>query len=173
MPPVVTGSVVAVIGLNLAPIAVKGISGSALDTWIGIATIVAVGLVAVRAPGLAQRLPILLGGLAGLRCSTRSARTSSGLGKPIDFAAVGGGGVDRLAALHGAGVERAGDRADRAGRDRPGRREPRPHQGRRGDDRPQPRPVPGPRVHRRRHSRRSSRARAAARASRPTPRTSA
>src|SRR6476661_4891732 len=40
MPPVVTGSVVAVIGLNLAPIAVKGIAGSALDTWIGIATIV-------------------------------------------------------------------------------------------------------------------------------------
>ena len=65
MPPVVTGAVVAVIGLNLAPIAVKGISGSAFDTWIGIATIVAVGLVAVRAPGLARRLPILLGGLAG------------------------------------------------------------------------------------------------------------
>ena len=43
----------------------KGISGSALDTWIGIATIVAVGLVAVRAPGLARRLPVLLGGLAG------------------------------------------------------------------------------------------------------------
>ena len=65
MPPVVTGSVVAVIGLNLAPIAVKGISGNALDTWIGLATIVAVGLVAVRAPGLARRLPVLLGGLAG------------------------------------------------------------------------------------------------------------
>ena len=43
MPPVVTGAVVAVIGLNLAPIAVKGIAGSAFDTWIGIATIVAVG----------------------------------------------------------------------------------------------------------------------------------
>ena len=65
MPPAVTGAVVAVIGLNLAPIAVKGISGSTFDTWIGIATIVAVGLVAVRAPGLARRLPILLGGLAG------------------------------------------------------------------------------------------------------------
>src|SRR6476661_7906816 len=50
MPPVVTGSVVAVIGLNLAPIAVKSISGSTLDTWVGIATILAVGLIAVRAP---------------------------------------------------------------------------------------------------------------------------
>ena len=45
MPPVVTGSVVAVIGLNLAPIAVKGISAAPLDTWIGVATIVAVGLI--------------------------------------------------------------------------------------------------------------------------------
>jgi len=87
MPPVVTGSVVAVIGLNLAPIAVKGISGNALDTWVGLATIVAVGLVAVRAPGLARRLPVLLGGLAGyaiyLVCTN-----GAGLGKPIDFGAV-------------------------------------------------------------------------------------
>ena len=87
MPPVVTGSVVAVIGLNLAPIAVKGISGNALDTWVGLATIVAVGLVAVRAPGLARRLPVLLGGLAGyaiyLVCTN-----GAGLGKRIDFGAV-------------------------------------------------------------------------------------
>src|SRR5262245_1004906 len=87
MPPVVTGAVVAVIGLNLAPIAVKGISGSTFDTWIGIATIVAVGLVAVRAPGLARRLPILLGGLAGYLLY---ALLTNGLGwgKPVDFAAV-------------------------------------------------------------------------------------
>ena len=87
MPPVVTGSVVAVIGLNLAPIAVKGISGNALDTWVGLATNLAVGLVAVRPPGLARRLPVLLGGLAGyaiyLVCTN-----GAGLGKPIDFGAV-------------------------------------------------------------------------------------
>jgi uracil-xanthine permease len=87
MPPAVTGAVVAVIGLNLAPIAVKGISGSTFDTWIGIATIVAVGLIAVRAPGLARRLPILLGGLVGYL--VYAALTNGlGLGKPIDFAAV-------------------------------------------------------------------------------------
>jgi len=84
MPPVVTGSVVAVIGLNLAPIAVKGISGSTLDTWIGIATIVAVGLVAVRAPGLARRLPVLLGGVAGYALYWLCANGLS-FGKPIDF----------------------------------------------------------------------------------------
>ena len=87
MPPVVTGAVVAVIGLNLAPIAVKGISGSTFDTWIGIATIVAVGLVAVRAPGLARRLPILLGGLAGYLLYALLAN-GFGLGKAIDFSAV-------------------------------------------------------------------------------------
>src|SRR4030095_7492564 len=65
MPPPVTGAVVAVIGLNLAPIAVKNTAGSSFDTWIGIATIIAVGCVAVRAPGLARRLPLLLGGGAG------------------------------------------------------------------------------------------------------------
>ena len=87
MPPVVTGSVVAVIGLNLAPIAVKGISGSALDTWIGIATIVAVGLIAVRARGLARRLPVLLGGIAGYLLYAICTNVL-GLGKPIDFAPV-------------------------------------------------------------------------------------
>ena len=87
MPPVVTGSVVAVIGLNLAPIAVKGISGSALDTWIGIATIIAVGLIAVRAPGLARRLPVLLGGIAGYLLYALCTN-GFGLGKPIDFSAV-------------------------------------------------------------------------------------
>ncbi len=87
MPPVVTGAVVAVIGLNLAPIAVKGISGGALETWIGIATIVAVGLVAVRAPGLARRLPILLGGLAGYLLYALCTNGME-LGKPIDFTGV-------------------------------------------------------------------------------------
>ncbi|MFO1414851.1 MAG: solute carrier family 23 protein [Burkholderiales bacterium] len=87
MPPVVTGAVVAVIGLNLAPIAVKGVSGSTLDTWIGLATVIAVGLVAVRGPGIARRLPILLGGIAGYLLYLVCANLL-GLGKPIDFAPV-------------------------------------------------------------------------------------
>ena len=87
MPPVVTGSVVAVIGLNLAPIAVKGISASTFDTWMGIATILLVGLVAVRAPGLARRLPILLGGIAGYLLYALFTNVL-GMGKPIDFAGV-------------------------------------------------------------------------------------
>jgi putative pyrimidine permease RutG len=84
MPPVVTGAVVAVIGLNLAPIGVKGIAKSSTEAWIGIATIVAVGLVAVRAPGIARRLPILLGGLAGYLLYALVAN-GLGLATPIDF----------------------------------------------------------------------------------------
>ncbi len=87
MPPVVTGSIVAVIGLNLAPVAVKGVSANPFDTWIGIATVAAVGVVAVRAPGLARRLPILLGGVAGYLLYAVCAN-GLGLGKPIDFSAV-------------------------------------------------------------------------------------
>jgi uracil-xanthine permease len=89
MPPPVTGAIVAVIGLNLAPIAVKGVSGSAFDTWVGLATIVAVGTIAVRAPGLARRLPILLGGLAGYLLYA-ALTNGAGLAKPIDFGPVNG-----------------------------------------------------------------------------------
>src|SRR3984893_12170438 len=39
MPPAVPGAVVAAIGLNLAPVAVKSVSGSQFDTWIGLVTV--------------------------------------------------------------------------------------------------------------------------------------
>ena len=84
MPPVVTGAIVAVIGLNLAPIAVQSVSGSTFDSWIGILTVLAVGLIAVMAPGLARRLPILLGGIVGYVIYWVLAN-GMGLGKPIDF----------------------------------------------------------------------------------------
>src|SRR5436853_497491 len=38
MPPVVTGAVVAVIGLNLAPVAVKAVSANQFDVWVGLLT---------------------------------------------------------------------------------------------------------------------------------------
>src|SRR5690606_21307584 len=48
MPPVVTGSVVAVIGLNLAPIAARGaMGGSTFDAIMALITVLCVGGVAV------------------------------------------------------------------------------------------------------------------------------
>jgi len=87
MPPVVTGAIVAVIGLNLAPIAVKGVSASGFDSFIGLFTVVAVGVIAVYTKGTAQRLPILLGGLAAYIVYAVLAN-GMGMGKPIDFSGV-------------------------------------------------------------------------------------
>ena len=61
MPPVVTGAVVAVIGLNLAPTAVKSVGPTAFDAWIAILTVICVGGVAVYTRGLIQKLLILVG----------------------------------------------------------------------------------------------------------------
>jgi xanthine/uracil permease len=85
MPPAVTGAVVAAIGLNLAPVAVKAVSANAFDTWIGLATVLIVGVVAVAAPGLWRRLPIILGAIAGYFLYLLFAN-GLGFGKPVDFA---------------------------------------------------------------------------------------
>ena len=87
MPPVVTGGIVAAIGLNLAPIAVKGISASGFDRLTGIATIVAVGVAAVYAPGVLRRIPVLIGGAFGYLFYMIGAN-GFGTGKAVDFAAV-------------------------------------------------------------------------------------
>ncbi|MDK9695685.1 MAG: NCS2 family nucleobase:cation symporter [Siculibacillus sp.] len=84
MPPVVTGAIVAAIGLNLAPIAVKGISASDFDRTVGLVTIVAVGVAAVYAPGTLKRIPVLIGGLVGYLFYAIGA-AAFGMGKPIDF----------------------------------------------------------------------------------------
>src|SRR5262249_60271861 len=60
MPPVVTGAVVAVIGLNLAPIAVKSASATTLDSAIALLTVIAVGATAGFAPPARRRIPNLL-----------------------------------------------------------------------------------------------------------------
>jgi putative pyrimidine permease RutG len=84
MPPVVTGAVVAVIGLNLAPIAVKSASGETFNTAIAIFTVVAVGATAVFAPRAWRRISILVGGGAGYAAYCGLAN-GFGIGQPIDF----------------------------------------------------------------------------------------
>src|SRR4051812_11834754 len=95
MPPVVTGAIVAAIGLVLAPIAINSASGAtssnatgtALARWSALTTVLAVGVVAVYAPGVWRRLPILLGGAVGYLVYLISAN-SLGLGQPIDLSKV-------------------------------------------------------------------------------------
>jgi putative pyrimidine permease RutG len=87
LPPVVTGAVVAVIGLNLAPVAVGEASTSAFDTVMALVTILAVALIAVYAPGALRRLPVLLGGVIGYLLYLLFAN-AFGLGKAVDFSGV-------------------------------------------------------------------------------------
>ncbi|MFT3953579.1 MAG: solute carrier family 23 protein [Piscinibacter sp.] len=87
MPPVVTGAVVAVIGLNLAGIPVKNMAPTGFDAWMQAVTFVSVGLVAVYTRGMTQRLLILVGLI--LASVVYAILTNGlGLGKPIDLSGV-------------------------------------------------------------------------------------
>ena len=100
MPPLVTGAIVAVIGLNLAPIAVKGATATPFDAWMALATILCVAAVAVFARGTLQRLPILLGLILAYAIYAALCN-GAGLGKPVDWSGVAAAawlGLPRFAA---------------------------------------------------------------------------
>ena len=87
MPPVVTGAVVAVIGLNLAGIPVKNMAPTGFDAWMQAVTFVCVGLVAVYTSGMTQRLLILVGLI--LASVVYAILTNGmGMGKPIDVSGI-------------------------------------------------------------------------------------
>ena len=87
MPPVVTGSVVAVIGLNLAGIPVKNMAAGNFDAWMQLVTFVSVALVAVMARGMVQRLLILVG-LIVASVIYAVLTNGLGLGKPMDLSGI-------------------------------------------------------------------------------------
>ena len=87
MPPVVTGAVVAVIGLNLAGIPVKNMAAGNFDAWMQLVTFVCVALVAVFTRGMVQRLLILVG-LALATLVYLVLTNGMGLGKPMDFSGI-------------------------------------------------------------------------------------
>ncbi|MBQ0934474.1 solute carrier family 23 protein [Ideonella paludis] len=84
MPPVVTGAVVAVIGLNLAQVPIKNMAPTDFDKWMQAITFLCVGLVAVRTSGMTQRLLILVG-LIAASLIYALLTNGLGLGKPIDL----------------------------------------------------------------------------------------
>ena len=87
MPPVVTGAVVAVIGLNLAAIPVKNMASNNFEAWMQAMTFVSVGLVAVFTRGMVQRLLILVGLIISSLLYGLFTNVFA-LGKPIDLAGV-------------------------------------------------------------------------------------
>jgi putative pyrimidine permease RutG len=65
-------------------VAVKSVSGGQFDVCIGLLTVLIVGLIAVAAPGIWRRLPIIFGAIGGYLLYLLLAN-GFGLGKPIDF----------------------------------------------------------------------------------------
>lgn len=100
MPPVVTGAVVAVIGLNLAGVPIKNMAPTPFDAWMQAITFVSVGAVAVFTRGMVQRLLILVG-LIIASVIYAVLTNGLGLGKPLDFTALANApwfGLPRFAA---------------------------------------------------------------------------
>ncbi|MDO5650625.1 MAG: solute carrier family 23 protein [Moraxella sp.] len=87
MPPVVTGAVVMIIGLNLAPITVAGVAGKPFELVMTLITVMCMAMIAVFARGFAQRLLLLLG-LVLAYILYAIASNGMGLGTPVDFTAI-------------------------------------------------------------------------------------
>jgi len=87
MPPALTGAIVAVIGLNLAPVAVHDMGKGAFEILLGLTTVALVATASIYLPAFLARLPILIGGGAAyllyfLLCNLGD------FGAPIDFTGV-------------------------------------------------------------------------------------
>ncbi|MCH4248154.1 MAG: NCS2 family nucleobase:cation symporter [Acinetobacter populi] len=87
MPPVVTGAIVMIIGLNLAPVTIKGVSGSTFDTWMALVTVLSIASIAVFTRGMVRRLLLLVGLVIAYILYFIMANVM-GLGTPIDFNAI-------------------------------------------------------------------------------------
>ncbi len=99
MPPVVTGAVVAVIGLNLAAIPVKNMAANNFDAWMQAVTFLSVALVAVFTKGMLQRLLILIG-LIVASIIYAVLTNGMGMGKPMDLSGVVNAAWFGLPSLH-------------------------------------------------------------------------
>lgn len=87
MPPVVTGSVVMIIGLNLAPVTVSSVKDKPFELWMTLVTVLCMSVIAVFARGFMQRLLLLLG-LVLAYVIYAVVANGLGLGTPIDFGVI-------------------------------------------------------------------------------------
>lgn len=87
MPPVVTGAIVMIIGLNLAPVTIKGVSGNQFDSWVALMTVLCISAVAVFSRGMLRRLLLLIG-LVLAYMAYFVLTNVLGYGTPIDFTPV-------------------------------------------------------------------------------------
>lgn len=87
MPPVVTGSIVMIIGLHLAPVTIQSVIGNSFDSWMALVTVLCICAVAVFTRGMVRRLLLLIGLVAAYFVYFLLTNVM-GMGTPIDFAPV-------------------------------------------------------------------------------------
>ena len=87
MPPIVTGAIVMIIGLNLAPVTIQGVSANQFDAWMAAFTVLLISGVAVFTRGMLRRL-LLLMGLVLSYAFYYLVTNIMGFGVPIDFSSV-------------------------------------------------------------------------------------
>lgn len=87
MPPVVTGAVVMIIGLNLAPVTVSQVAGKPFELVMSLVTVLCMGVIAVFTKGLMQRLLLLLG-LVIAYVIYAIVANGFAMGTPIDFSKI-------------------------------------------------------------------------------------
>ncbi|MFT4020960.1 MAG: solute carrier family 23 protein [Acinetobacter sp.] len=87
LPPIVTGSIVMIIGLNLAPVTIKGVSSNSFDTWMALVTVLCIGAIAVFTKGMLRRLLLLVGLILAYAVYFVLANVL-GIGKAIDFSPI-------------------------------------------------------------------------------------
>lgn len=99
MPPIVTGAIVMIIGLNLAPVTIQGVSANQFDAWMAAFTVLLISGVAVFTRGMLRRL-LLLVGLILSYITYYIVSNLMGFGVPIDFSGVAAASWFGLPSIH-------------------------------------------------------------------------
>ncbi|MDN5567082.1 MAG: NCS2 family nucleobase:cation symporter [Psychrobacter sp.] len=99
MPPIVTGAIVMIIGLNLAPVTIQGVSANQFDAWMAAFTVLLISSVAVFTRGMLRRL-LLLVGLILSYAAYYVITNLLGFGIPIDFSGVAAASWFGLPSIH-------------------------------------------------------------------------
>lgn len=85
MPPVVTGGIVMIIGLNLAPVTVHNVAGNTFNSWMAFVTAMCIAAVGVFSKGMWRRLLLVVGLIISYAIYYVISNVM-GFGTPIDFA---------------------------------------------------------------------------------------
>lgn len=99
MPPIVTGAIVMIIGLNLAPVTIQGVTANQFDARMAALTVLLISSVAVFTRGMLRRL-LLLVGLIASYVIYYLVTNIMGFGMPIDFTTVQAASWFGLPSIH-------------------------------------------------------------------------